>query len=129
MLIFIGVQTDVPQLQHDTAFFSSGNNASSMSPIPSVDGTIDLLEQIKGLEKLANRYRNTALRFQYEYEKSEAKNIELRESQTESSEMIDFLQTEKSTLAESLAELEIEVIIINTYVSQTVNFTFFMNLI
>jgi len=95
----------------------NGDGASSISPIPTVEGALDLAEQIKRLEGLANRYRNTALRYQSEYEKSEAKKTELTkqlvEAQTESSEMIDFLQAEKSTLAESLTEIENEVMLLH----------------
>ncbi|XP_035701074.1 uncharacterized protein LOC110862005 isoform X2 [Folsomia candida] len=104
------VQTDVHPTTTDQLL--NGNNPTSMSPIPSVDAASDLLDQIKQLEKLANRYRNTALKFQSKYESSEAIKSELakqlQETQQESSEMVEFLQAEKSTLAESLTEIETE---------------------
>jgi hypothetical protein len=110
------IQTEeIPQTYHYHRghYHSNGEHGSSLSPVPTVDGVMDLTDQIKRLEGLANRYRNTALRFQTEYEKSEAKKTELTkqllEIQTESNEMIEFLQAEKSTLAESLTEIENEV--------------------
>lgn len=109
--VCVGVQTDVHPTTTDQLL--NGNNPTSMSPIPSVDAASDLLDQIKQLEKLANRYRNTALKFQSKYESSEAIKSELakqlQETQQESSEMVEFLQAEKSTLAESLTEIETEV--------------------
>ncbi|CAL8081712.1 unnamed protein product [Orchesella dallaii] len=84
----------------------------SLSPIPAVESGAETSEQIKNLERLCNRYRNQAMKIQSDFEQSEYKKVELmkqlEENQVESNEMIDFLQAEKSTLAESLTEVEVE---------------------
>lgn len=108
-----GVQTDV--LSSVPPFDVSGR--VSLSPVPAslqLEGSADPnLEQIKNLERLCTRYRNQFMKVQSEYERSESKKVDLlkqlEETQHESTEMIEFLQAEKSTLAESLTEVEIEV--------------------
>lgn len=117
---FVGIQTETVQppnvnghAQGPAHVHFLNGNSSSMSPIPPVDSALDLLEQIKALQQLANRYHGTALKYQKEFQRSEEKVAELakqlQETQVEDREMIDFLQAEKSTLAESLAETEAEV--------------------
>ncbi|ODN06485.1 hypothetical protein Ocin01_00180 [Orchesella cincta] len=73
---------------------------------------VETTEQIKNLERLCNRYRNQVMKIQSDYEQSEYKKVELmkqlEENTVESNEMIEFLQAEKSTLAESLTEVEVE---------------------
>lgn len=88
----------------------------SFSPVPNLDSSLsheNTTEQLRHLERLCNRYRNQYERVQYEFEHCESKKIELQkqldETQFETSEMIEFLQAEKSTLAESLTEVEVEV--------------------
>lgn len=99
---------------------TKANDSPNSSPEPIIFDaslTINALdqqsEQIKHLENLVKRYKKSALRFQKEFERTENKNIELnkqlQETQMESSEMLEFLQAEKSTLAESLVEVEMEV--------------------
>lgn len=100
-----GVQTE--------AFDLTGLGRVSLSPIPVLDTSAENAEQIRNLERLCNRYRNQFMKIQSEYEKAESRKIELQkqleEAQHESTEMIEFLQAEKSTLAESLTEIEVEV--------------------
>ncbi|CAG7838247.1 unnamed protein product [Allacma fusca] len=106
-----GVQTD-PVSLNSSQTSADGHSSIRISPLPALDQTTDEAEQMHHLENLVQRYRTTALRFQQELERSEERNRELtkqvQETQSETTEMIDFLQAEKSMLAESLTEIENE---------------------
>lgn len=108
-----GVQTDVLSSVTAAVGDLGASGRASLSPVPAIDLGSENVEQIKNLERLCNRYRNQFIKAQSEYEKSESRKVELlkqlEETQHESTEMIEFLQAEKSTLAESLTEIEIEV--------------------
>lgn len=108
-----GVQTDVLSTV-PVPLDVGGSGRVSLSPVPALEFGPENAEQIKNLERLCNRYRNQFIKVQSEFEKSESRKDELmkqlEETQHESTEMIEFLQAEKSTLAESLTEVEVEVI-------------------